>query len=142
MKLSFVGLLGLLMVSAAQAQSGDEYNLACIKSLVLLPYPPIARQARVTGEVSVEVTVSKVGGAEKIEFVSAQPKRLLADPVKEYLTKAQYDPTCVGKAVRLRFVFEVHEELPPVSTTDAKTEVVFKGPNTFIIATPPGVVMF
>ncbi len=139
-------LLCILAVAAcARAQEAGNSNLSCVKSLVVPTYPTIAKQALVTGWFVAKLTVGSTGRAEKIKVEQKLGRatsltQIFVNAIEAQLKAAQFEVTCQGSSVTLEFSFEIHEDLPAAPT--GPDRVVFRGPNTFVIATPPKLINF
>jgi hypothetical protein len=136
-------LLCVTLSAFAQAQPGEEPHIACVKSLAMPSYPLIAKQARAAGVYVANLTIGPTGRATGI-VIEARGKgnmaQLFIAAVDAKLRAAQFDVGCQGKTVRLEFSFEFHDELPPVD--NGPDSVLFRGPNVFVIASPPQLIKF
>ncbi|MEO5924138.1 MAG: energy transducer TonB [Bryobacteraceae bacterium] len=93
-----LGVLLVFAMASAAAQELSGSNMACVRSMSAPTYPPIARQARVQGIVTVRIVVSKSGDVEK---QTVDGPRILQQALGEW----QFDPGCEGKTVTLRLEF-------------------------------------
>jgi TonB family protein len=66
-------LLTLTMLPSA-GQEGNSETRIQIKKMEVPSYPPLARQAHVTGDVKLHLTVNKNGDVASVDVVSARPK--------------------------------------------------------------------
>lgn len=138
-------LLGLVVLVRATAQQPtatsapqDATNILCVEKIQIPTYPPLARQARVAGTLSVKV---KLGQNGIVSEVSAQSRlnndraqAILLTPIEKALRQAQFRTDCAGKVVILEFDFHIDGDPYDHQTQ----EVAFGYPNRFwITARPP-----
>ncbi|MGA2746733.1 MAG: energy transducer TonB [Candidatus Sulfotelmatobacter sp.] len=74
---------------AAQAPSSDATPQAVLTKLVPPVYPALARQARITGDVKVQVLIRKDGSVESAEVVSGHP--MLKQAALESAQKSEFE---------------------------------------------------
>lgn len=84
-------LLVVVAIAGAQATTGDakpETGVALTK-LAPFAYPPLARQARISGDVEVRLVIRKDGSVESAEVVSGHP--MLQQAVLDSVQKSQFE---------------------------------------------------
>jgi TonB family protein len=90
--------------------SGVSPSGAVLSKLAPVIYPPLARQARIQGDVSLTVTVRRDGTAESVVLVSGHP--LLVPSAIESARQSQFDcATCSEgpTAYSLVYLFKLEE---------------------------------
>jgi protein TonB len=73
---------------------GGNVQAAKLVSQQRPEYPPLARQARITGVVRFSATIAKDGGVAKLELVSGHP--LLVQAATDAVSKWVYQPTLLN----------------------------------------------
>jgi len=122
--------------AVAQSELNAEPNTQCVERLRLPVYPKLAEQARVSG--SLTVIVSLADGSVKgttLEMPEASPvaKRLFPPAIDRALKASVFEKDCESKPVRLVFTFVIGEES---ETNNVPQTVVFGYPNRFWISVP------
>jgi TonB family protein len=74
---------------APQAPTSDAIPLAVLSKLVPPVYPPLARMARITGDVKVHVLIRKDGSVESAEVISGHP--ILKQAALESAQKSEFE---------------------------------------------------
>jgi protein TonB len=73
-------------------------------------YPPLAKQARISGEVRLEAVISRQGNVESLQVLSGHP--LLVKAAIEAVSQWLYKPTLLnGETVEVLTQIEVHFKL-------------------------------
>ena len=85
---SCVALVGRAPAQDVSSSKTSETGVVLTK-LSPLVYPPLARQARITGDVEVQVVIRKDGGVESAEVVSGHP--ILSQAALESAEKSEYE---------------------------------------------------
>jgi TonB family protein len=136
-----LGLVWLFPGSAQQtepaAPTQDATNTACAEKIGLPVYPPLARQARIEGTLSVTVEVGTNGAVERISAQSHvnndRAQAILLTAIETSLRKSQFRSDCAGKRLVLEFEFRLTGD-----PYDRQTqEVAFGYPNRFFITARP-----
>jgi hypothetical protein len=110
----------------------------CVEKIPIPPYPPLARQARLAGTLSVNARLGLKGIVGEVSAQSHlnndRAQAILLMPIENALRQAQFRSDCVGKLVTLEFQFRINGD-----PYDRQTqEVAFGYPNRFwITARPP-----
>jgi hypothetical protein len=136
-----LGFLWLFPASAQQSGSTvsaqDPTNAMCAEKIQIPSFPSLARQARLSGTLSVNV---KLGPSGTVDEISAQShlnndraQAVLLIPIEKALRNSQFRRDCAGKLVILEFDFRIDGD-PYDSQTQ---EVAFGYPNRFWITTRP-----
>jgi len=99
---SLSGFFPFLQIAVAQTVSSTEAPQAQVALVKLAPlrYPPLPLQARITGDVRVNVHVRTDGGVSSAEALSGQP--MLAPGAVENARQSQYE--CSGCAIETEYV--------------------------------------
>jgi hypothetical protein len=122
----------------AQSELNAEPNAQCIERLRMPVYPKLADQARISGTLTVIVSLAPDGSIKgtTLEMAEASPvaKRLFPPAIDQALTASVFRKNCEGKPVRLVFSFVLGEEL---DTNSLPQTVSFGYPNRFWISVPP-----
>jgi outer membrane biosynthesis protein TonB len=124
--------LPLLIVAAFPAFAQTDTNIACIERLDIPAYPPLAKQARISGAVTADVIVAPDGSAQSITSTTeseTRPHPILLSSVERSLRTSTFAKTCAGNHVKLVFNFVLSEGMAPI--------VSFGYPNRFWITAPP-----
>jgi hypothetical protein len=134
---------GIVLCIPSQAQQpastapSDETNSTCAQRIQIPSYPPLARQARLAGTLSVTV---KLGNNASVDEVSAQShlnndraQAVLLIPIENALRKSQFRRDCAGKIVTLEYDFRLTGD----PSDRQMQEVEFGYPNHFWITTRP-----
>jgi TonB family protein len=109
-------LIGIYLVCSAAAQQ-PNLNSPELVSKVPPVYPPIARAARVSGTVTIEITIDKSGHVRAAKAVSGPPMLVGAalDSVKQWV----YKPFLVdGKATEKTVRIYINFNIPPPANPD------------------------
>ncbi len=133
-----LGLVWLFPVSAQQfGPTQDPTNAICAERIEIPSFPMLARQARLSGTLSVKVKLGPNGAVAEVSAESqlnndrAQP--VLLTPIERALRKSRFRPNCAGKVVILEFTFGIDGD-----PYDGQTqEIAFGYPNRFWITTRP-----
>jgi TonB family protein len=122
MPLLCLGLASICLLSA-------QPNLTCIEELTIPKYPPLARQARLQGQVEVRVALKESGKVIKTISTSAAP--LLRQAVERALDASRFSVSCPHHEFSIVFAFELDLDAPP-KTPDEGT-VVIRRTGTIVI---------
>ncbi len=130
-------MVRLVMVAAmcagmAAAQSGQDAgtNTSCVDRLEMPVYPPLAQQARISGDLTVTVAINADGTIHTA--LPAGAHRILSSAVENAVQASVFRKECRGKSVTLVFNFVV------AGQPDGKPQrVSFGYPNQFWITVPP-----
>jgi hypothetical protein len=141
-------LFGMILLAPAYAQQGllavptpapaqDTSNTGCIEKLQIPAYPLLARQARLTGTLSVTVDLGTNGNIEKVSARSQlnndRAQSVLLMPIESVLRKSRFRRECAGKQITLVFEFGLYGD----PYDDQQQEVAFGSPNRFFITARP-----
>jgi protein TonB len=89
---------------------GGMVQAAKILRQVTPAYPPLAKQARISGEVRLEAVISRQGNVESLQVLSGHP--LLVKAAIEAVSQWLYKPTLLnGETVEVLTQIEVHFKL-------------------------------
>jgi TonB family protein len=108
------GLISVLLLATialgtagGQANPPSSTETVTLAKLVDASYPPLARQARITGVVELEVSVAPDGSADSIRVISGHP--MLAKAAEEIARKSKFAcPNCSQAAMHhVSFSFEL-----------------------------------
>ena len=124
---TLIGLPFLIMMCSTVTVLARE----CVVELELPRYPPLLRQARISGEVKAKIFIGRSGQAEKVEIEGSQA---FGNEIVSSLKKSQFLEACSGVLVEYIFVFRVEGEPTRENT---QQDVSFRPPNRFIIKTHP-----
>ena len=98
----------LIALSSGLAQAELRVSMAeALKAAVKRPsptYSPIAKQMRVSGDVDVEVSISKAGDVENVKVLSGNA--LLTAPVVKALKEWKFSPFASEAVTQLKFTFK------------------------------------
>jgi TonB family protein len=98
------GPLAVAQNVAAQAPSSDATPQAVLTKLVPPVYLPLARQARITGDVKVRVLIRKDGSVESAEVISGHP--MLKEAALDSAQKSQFEcKACEDQGVSYSLTF-------------------------------------
>ncbi len=105
-------ILTSLFGSAQDAASAQTPQTGVVLVKLSPPlYPPLARQAMISGEVKVELAIRKDGGVESAKLFSGHP--MLAPAALESAKTSQFECAGCGEAVTsylLTFAFELRND--------------------------------
>jgi hypothetical protein len=100
-------------------------------------FPPLARQARLSGTLTVVVSLAQDA---KVKEISAQShlnndraQAILLTPVEKAIRKSDFAPSCGGKDVTFTFEFRINGD----PYCHQRQEVTFGYPNHFSITIRP-----
>ena len=97
---------GLTIKSLAQTSSGDNpsQGTVVLTKLAQPVYPPLARQARITGDVELKIEVGKDGTVQSAVAVSAHP--ILKQAALDSAQQSQFEcQNCTEAAVPVQLVY-------------------------------------
>ncbi len=120
-------------VLAAEQGQQEVANVQCIQRLRLPAYPGIAISARLSGYVTVNISIGHAGAVRDVTLAGkSQP--LLANSVMDAVRASMFVSTCQDRSVTLLFRFLIEGK-----GTDYPTAPVisFGFPNTFWIVSAP-----
>jgi len=114
-------------------QSQGDSGAACIERLQIPDYPPLAKQAAISGTLTTSVLLSTLATVQSISTDAKMARGagapILITPVETAVRRATFRPNCGGQTVVMIFHFEFGEA---VSYTP-KQSVMFGYPNTLWI---------
>ena len=139
---SACALPGILSAVAQDAPAQDASSAQTAEAEVVLAklsppiYPPLARQARITGDVKIQVLIRKDGSVESAEVISGHPILKLA--ALESAQKSQFE--CRGcaeekSAYSLTYAFELRDYGDCCNTKPREAEVT-QSPGRISIVAP------
>lgn len=97
-------------VATPRLKIGGMVQAAKILRQVTPVYPPLAKQARISGEVRLEAVISRQGNVESLQVLSGHP--LLVKAAIEAVSQWLYKPTLLnGEPVEVLTQIEVHFKL-------------------------------
>lgn len=103
-----VTLCLLIALSSGLAQAELRVSMSeALKAAVKRPsptYSPIAKQMRVSGDVDVEVSISKTGDVENVKVLSGNA--LLTAPVVKAVKEWKFSPFASEAVTQLKFTFK------------------------------------
>ncbi len=103
-----VTLCLLIALSNGLAQAELRVSMSeALKAAVKRPsptYSPIAKQMRVSGDVDVEVSISKAGDVENVKVLSGNA--LLTAPVVKAVKEWKFSPFASEAVTQLKFTFK------------------------------------
>jgi hypothetical protein len=120
--------VALLLAGAAAAAFAQD--TVCAASLAAPVYPPLAREARVTGEVRVQFEVS---GELKARDTKCTGHELLCESAKAAVQRTTFDATCAKLPVELVLYFMLEGE----PAAEPITTITFRTPNRYLITSNP-----
>jgi hypothetical protein len=120
-------------ILAAHEEPKQDGNVQCVQRLRLPVYPAIAVQARISGDVPVNISLGKTSTVEHIAFMG-KSHPLLAKSVLDAVKASTFTSVCQDLDVTLLFRFVIEGKGTDYPTTPV---ISFGFPNTFWIATPP-----
>jgi len=141
----FAGALTLL----GQAVTESVANVSCFERIIVPDYPALARQARISADVTVSVVIGSDSASHQIttQVEKLQPARLagsktgskaggdigrlFSERVEKAVRSSTFNNQCVGKTVELVFGFELGNDMP---VEGSKQTISFSYPNRFTIA--------
>lgn len=127
-------LLSTLMILFFPPSPEDRLWFDCAVRIQLPEYPPVARQARLTGTAVATVTISS-DSAVRIRLEGVPP--ILKRAVEASLRKSEFSDSCKDTTFSIRYTFRVEGE----QAERPKTSIIFQPPNEFIVVSPPSVPM-
>jgi hypothetical protein len=127
----FIGLALFTILTQLASAAPPMPAFACIDELNVPVYPPIAHYARVSGEVSVRVVLTK-GRTVEWEILKSD-HRYLSIAIKAYLDKARFTDRCGTKSFILIFRFRISNWTAP--SLQSSSKVALKAPNIISITT-------
>jgi len=118
----------------AADQEQDQSNRAhCLQRLRAPDYPPLAVQARLSGEVTADISLDQAGKVVGVEFVG-KPHPLLVRSVGKAVESSTFAPMCEGQKITLLFSFVIDGQ----GTNYRSTPLVSFGfPNRIWIVSAP-----
>ena len=123
----------------AQGHTTQGRTYACVRSLGLIAYPPIARQARIQGTVEAEVTLQAKGLPGKIKVGDGHPllKKQTEEAVRGWRYTCGHDHCIGGEKIALVVEFRLEGEplyldCPQVSVTQADHSI-----RVLLLSHPP-----
>ena len=146
--LSFGALVCPAVIQSIQEQSTDpnaSQTTVILTKLVPLTYPPLARQARIQGEVEITVGVRKNGSVESAILTSGHP--ILAMAALQSAKNSEYECRSCSEAVTsysLVYTFQLEDTAPgqsraiPITQLGNHVTVTDESPTiTVVNADPP-----
>ena len=143
--LNVVLRLSLLVVALSalafpQGIAADETNASCIERLQMPVYPPLARQARLSGTYTVSVLLGPDASVQGISSemespISPSRKSIFVPALEKSIRASSFLKGCSGKTVKLVFQFVLGEGKP----SNFGQDVSFGYANYFWISVPPQV---
>ena len=100
----------------------------CIESFEVPFYPPLAIQARISGDVRLTFEIDEEGRAKNVK---AKGHQLFTPTAIASIVNTKFDAGCRGP-FDLTYLYEFEEELDVI----VQQPVVFQSPNQFIISAP------
>src|ERR1700691_6746181 len=96
--------LFLLVVSGLPAVAQNETNMSCVERLEIPSYPILAKQARITGVLTVTVPLGPDASAGRISSQWAsqwnsvsKPEGLFLPVIEKSLLESRFAKSCAGK---------------------------------------------
>jgi hypothetical protein len=116
----------------------DTSNIECVERIQVPTYPPLARQARLSGSVVATVTLAADGGVEQVTTsarvqANQAARGILAKPVEDALRRSQFAEGCGKRSVVFVFEFLITGD----SSDRQQQEVSYGYPNRFWITARP-----
>jgi hypothetical protein len=121
--------------AVGQANQDGGSNMSCVERLQMPLYPPLARAARISGSVTVTISIAADGSRKTTMSPSAH--LLLTAAIEKALQASAFRTSCAGKSVTLVFNFVFGNELDPDRLPQ---RVSFAYPNQFYVSTPPQII--
>ena len=120
----------------AQSEPGRHVfdSLACIESLSVPRYIPIARQARLTGMIEARILIGIDGTTTRT--ITGNVHELLLEIVRKSLASSKFHTRCRNVEVKLLFDFQIKGE--PTSATNYDV-ISFSYPNRFTVIAQPSI---
>jgi TonB family protein len=140
--MAFVGLLAPLGVSSAQqpleqtSPSADAATTGVALTKLFPPiYPPLARQARIAGEVKIEVSIRNDGGVESARVVEGHA--MLKDSALDSAKKSSFE--CRGCAQSettylLTYTFEINNQGDHCDALSRPAEISYSADHIAVVA--------
>src|SRR5579862_654562 len=122
-----LALLSFALLGTAWAQD-SESNMSCVERLEMPQYPPLPRQARISGSVTATASLGSTGVVE----TKTVGHPLLADAVTKAVAGSAFLKSCAGKSVIVIYDFEIDT----TEQSNAPTKLSFSYPNQFRITVP------
>jgi len=126
----FAGALTLL----GQPPAESATNVSCFERIIVPNYPALANSARVAADVTVSVVIGRDSASHQIMTQVEKPlgdiRRLFSERVEKAIRSSAFNSRCVGKAVELKFSFELGNDMP---IEGSKQTISFSYPNRFTI---------
>jgi len=107
-----MAFLASRFASAQQTTNGDAMSGATFRSLTPPVYPPLARQAGITGDVIVKVSLRADGTVESVTPVSGHPMLVQAAVRSAEQSKFECVTCASGSTQSLTYSFELSPEKP------------------------------
>lgn len=134
-----IGLLMLTVPPRASAQPGvadSPSGIECLERLEVPNYPPLPRQARIQGTLTVRVQLSDQGTVKSVESafkgISGRTNALFEADAEKAMRDSRFSKACTNRRVTLIFHFEFRETEGPL--------FAFGPPNEFWVRATPGFV--
>jgi hypothetical protein len=128
----------LLILAGLPLMAQTETNIACLERLEIPTYPPLAKQARIAGALTVAIqlgpdsSVGNVSSEWSPQWASvAKMAGIFVPVVEKSLRESKFAKSCSGKKVTLVFNFVLAESLLP-----QEIKFSFGYPNQFWITAP------
>ena len=97
--------------------------MMCVKRLQMPSYPPLARAAHLSIEVSAALTLTADGKIQSVVFEGATDPRpeneqLFLPTIEQTIRASAFEPACAQKTVRISYVFRMDApEAPDVTAS-------------------------
>ena len=133
-------IAGALVIAPCRAQGQPESssNIECLEHLEIPQYPPLPRQARITGVQTAKVLLSDQAVVQSVENsfrgISIGPENDFKAAVEKALKNSRFSKTCGGKTITLVFQYAIRQN-------ENESLFVFEPPNYFLIRAGPFYVM-
>jgi hypothetical protein len=125
--------IAIVISASVRAQPSEDSvrPLECVESIQIPQYPPLARGARLAGNVHAHTTI--VGrSATDVKVDGAHP--ILQEAVVKSLKGARFSASCDHVGIELIFIFKIEGEQTGMYDMGV---VTFRWPNEFAITVRP-----
>ena len=125
--------IGCTHIVWAQPERAVVRTLECVANLSIPRYEPLARQARLSGNVVARVLIAGNGSVANVSVAGNAP-RLLLDIVRRSIGESSYHPNCRNTITEILFDFKIIGEPTDQSSYE---RLSFTWPNRFTITAQP-----
>ena len=134
-------LSGAVLFAQVQPSQDNFPRTADIAKLTPPVYPPLARQARITGEVRIEIRLQQDGMVKSADLVAGHP--MLVQAAMESVRKTEFACTNCVQSVTIYLLvydFEIREGChfgPHCELLDSDQTVITQSPGRVVVSAAP-----